>query len=188
MVEALIGRGGRGIDAVAGCDRRDEDVGAAELEVDARLALLHAADDLSAEHALEPLRGRLRIRAAQVDVIPGVGRHVGFSCVSQQLPVGWVERSETHHASENRSMGFAALNPSYTLHQSAYCPASLMIGAQRSISLRSFARSASGVASPSRIGAVLISANRLPSSGSFSAACNARTSFCTVAAGVPAGA
>jgi hypothetical protein len=29
MVEALIGRGGRGIDAIAGRDRRDEDVGVA---------------------------------------------------------------------------------------------------------------------------------------------------------------
>src|SRR5262245_7987344 len=76
MVEALIGRHRRGIDAVGGRDRRDEDVGAAELEVDARLALLHAADDLGAEHALEPLRGRLRIRAAQVDVIPGICRHL----------------------------------------------------------------------------------------------------------------
>src|SRR5262249_18021826 len=88
MVEALIGRGGRWINAVARRDRRDEDVGAAKLEIDARLALLHAADDLGAEHALEPLRGRLRVRAAQVDVIPSVfrrvGRHGGFSWVSQQ--------------------------------------------------------------------------------------------------------
>src|SRR4051795_714647 len=84
MVEALIGRGGRGIDAIAGRDRRDEDVGAAELEVDARLALLHAADDLGAEHALEPVRGRLRVRAAQVNVIPGVGRHWLFPSVAWQ--------------------------------------------------------------------------------------------------------
>src|SRR5215467_3712188 len=81
MVEALIGRGRRRVDAVAGLDRRDEDVGAAELEIDARLALLHAADDLGAEHALEPLRGCLWVRAAQVDVIPGVGWHFGFSSV-----------------------------------------------------------------------------------------------------------
>src|SRR3954453_13899825 len=132
MVEALIGRGGCGIDAVAGCDWRDEDVGAAELEVDARLALLHAADDLSAENALEPLRSRFRVRAAQVDVIPGIGRHVGFSRVSQQLPVGWVERSETIAARRLSMMGFASaqpiLRPSRSL-QSAYCPASLMIGA-----------------------------------------------------------
>src|SRR5215510_222174 len=84
MVEALIGRPRRGIDAVASRDRGDEDVGAAELEVDARLALLHAADDLGAEYALEPLRGRLRVRAAQVDVIPGVCRHFWFLPVSQQ--------------------------------------------------------------------------------------------------------
>ena len=35
MIEALVGRRGRGIDAVAGRDRGDEDVGAAELEIDA---------------------------------------------------------------------------------------------------------------------------------------------------------
>ena len=30
-------------------------------------------------------------------------------------PVGWVERSETHHLLRQASMGFAALNPSYAL-------------------------------------------------------------------------
>src|SRR5437899_1067709 len=44
MIEALIGRGWRRIDAVAGSDRCDENIGAAELEVDARLALLHGTD------------------------------------------------------------------------------------------------------------------------------------------------
>src|SRR5437660_3691003 len=39
MVEALVRRGRRRIDAVIRRDRRDEDVGAAELEVDARLTL-----------------------------------------------------------------------------------------------------------------------------------------------------
>jgi hypothetical protein len=75
MVEPLIGRRGRAIDAVAGGDLREEDVGAAELDVDARLAQLRAADHLRAEHALEPLRGRFRIGRAQMDVIPGKGRH-----------------------------------------------------------------------------------------------------------------
>src|SRR5664280_1000554 len=40
MVEPLIGRRGRAIDAVAGGDLREEDIGAAELDVDARLAQL----------------------------------------------------------------------------------------------------------------------------------------------------
>src|ERR1700728_1181338 len=48
MVETLVGRGRRRIDAVTGRDRGDEDVGAADLEVDARLALLHGADHLGA--------------------------------------------------------------------------------------------------------------------------------------------
>src|SRR5262249_35152197 len=77
MVEALIGRGGRRIDAVAGRDRRDEDVNAAQLEIDARLALLHGPDHLRAEHALVIARGRLRIGAAQVDVIVGELGHGG---------------------------------------------------------------------------------------------------------------
>src|SRR5262249_28057997 len=61
MIEALVGRDRRRIDAIAGRDRRDEDVGAAELEVDARLALLHGADHLGAEHAFIPLGSRFGI-------------------------------------------------------------------------------------------------------------------------------
>src|SRR5262249_43308848 len=61
MVEAPIRRGRRRIDAIAGRHLRDEDVGAAELEVDARLALLHGADDLGAEHALIPPGGPLGV-------------------------------------------------------------------------------------------------------------------------------
>ena len=94
-----------GIAAIAGCDRRDEDVGATELEVDARLALLHAADDLGAENALEPLRGRLRVRAAQVDVIPGVGRHFLVSpvCLSSVMCVARMERSVIRGAASPRN-------------------------------------------------------------------------------------
>src|SRR4029079_4277484 len=55
--------------------RRDEDVGAAELHIDARLAFLHAAQDLGAEHAFEPLGGRLRVRTAYMDMIPRVLGH-----------------------------------------------------------------------------------------------------------------
>src|SRR5436190_12378603 len=36
--------------------------------------------------------------------------------VSLSQPVGWVERSETHHVRGGK-MGFAALNPSYTLRE-----------------------------------------------------------------------
>src|ERR1700745_4240562 len=75
VIEALVGRDRRRIDAIAGRDRRDEDVGAAELEVDARLALLHAADHLGAEHAFVPLGGPFRVGGAQMDVIPGVLGH-----------------------------------------------------------------------------------------------------------------
>src|SRR5262249_45163222 len=93
------------------------DVGAAELEIDARLALLHAADDLGAKGALEPLRGRLRIRAAQVNVVPGVDRHLLLSNVSRMslLKVSW-RASEAIDSTSHRDLardqrrysGFAA--------------------------------------------------------------------------------
>src|SRR5580698_2704660 len=79
MIEAAIWRRRRGIDAVAGFDRGDEDIGAAEFEIDACLTLLHGADHLGAELLLEPLRHRLGIGGAQVDVIPGVFRHGAYS-------------------------------------------------------------------------------------------------------------
>src|SRR5579862_2579526 len=79
MIEAAIRRRRRGIDAVTGFDRGDEDVGAAELEIDARLALLHGADHLGAELLLEPLRHRLGIGGAQVDVVPRVFRHGAYA-------------------------------------------------------------------------------------------------------------
>ena len=79
------GGGRRRIDAVAGNDRGDEDVHAAEFEVDARLALLHAADHLGAEHALIILRGSLRIRAAQVNVVISELGHRGCSRGSNGL-------------------------------------------------------------------------------------------------------
>src|SRR5581483_3002903 len=75
MIEAAIGDRRRRVGAVTVRHRRDEDVGAAELQIDARLALLHGADDLGAEHFLEPLRHRLRIGRAQVNVIPGEFGH-----------------------------------------------------------------------------------------------------------------
>src|SRR5690349_2139778 len=67
VVEALIGRDWRRVDAVAGLDLGDEYIGSAEFDVDAS----RATNDGAAEHILEPSRGRLRIGAAQMDVIPG---------------------------------------------------------------------------------------------------------------------
>src|SRR5690349_2160468 len=61
VIEALIGRYRRRIDAIAWADRRDEDLRPAELDVDTRLALLHRTDELRAEHPLEPLRRRFGI-------------------------------------------------------------------------------------------------------------------------------
>src|SRR5262249_1007656 len=74
MIEALIGRGRRRVHLRRGL--RDENIGAAELEVDARLALLHRAQHFGAEHALVPLRRLLRIGAAQMHVVIGERGHV----------------------------------------------------------------------------------------------------------------
>ena len=87
MIEALIGRGRSRVDAVAGGNRRNEDIGAAELEVDARLALLHGAHDLGAEHALVVLGGGFRVRAAQMDVVVAVHWHG----ITPHWISGWVE-------------------------------------------------------------------------------------------------
>ncbi len=61
--------------------------------------------------------------------------------------------------------------------QSAYCPAALMIGAQRSISPVSIAPNASGVALSCGTGSVLMSLKRAISAGSLSAVCSAAVSF-----------
>src|SRR5216684_3646620 len=71
MIEPLIGRHRRGVDAIARGDRRDEHLGAAELDVDPP----GATDDLAAENILKPGRGRLRIGTTQVNMIPGDYRH-----------------------------------------------------------------------------------------------------------------
>src|SRR6266403_1446993 len=71
MIEPLIGRLRRRVDAVAGRNRRDEHVGAAELDVDPP----GATDDHAAEDIFEPGRGRLRVGTAQMDMIPGDYRH-----------------------------------------------------------------------------------------------------------------
>src|SRR6516225_2261772 len=92
VIEALVGRDRRRIDAIAGRDRRDEDVGAAELEVDARLALLHGADHLGAEHAFIPLGGRFGIGGTQMDVVPGVLDHVRSPSVAAWSSVARIAR------------------------------------------------------------------------------------------------
>src|SRR5690242_6047821 len=75
MVETLIWRGGRRVDAVSRRNLRGEDHGAAEPDIDARLALLRRADDLGAEHLLEPPCRSLRIGRPQVNMVPGKAWH-----------------------------------------------------------------------------------------------------------------
>src|SRR6185437_7038902 len=75
MVEALIRRRRRRIYSIARIDFSNKDLRSAELEIDTRLALLRRADHFGPEHAFEPMRRRLRIRRAQVDVVPGEIRH-----------------------------------------------------------------------------------------------------------------
>src|ERR1700687_4392402 len=70
MIEPAIGRDRRLACADAGSDRSDEDIGAAELEIDTRLALLHAANHLRAEHRLKPPRHCLGIGSAQMNMVP----------------------------------------------------------------------------------------------------------------------
>src|SRR6516164_11281483 len=65
VIEATIRRDRRRVHAVARSDWSDKDVGAAKLEIDARFALLHAANDLRAEHRFEPLRHRFGFGGAQ---------------------------------------------------------------------------------------------------------------------------
>src|SRR6516162_4945707 len=88
MVEPAIGRDRRHVYAVAGSDWGDEDIGAAEFEIDARLTFLHGADHLRAKHGFEPLRHALRIGGAQMNMVPsdpicdcvghGTSSHNGF--------------------------------------------------------------------------------------------------------------
>src|SRR5262245_65547198 len=75
MVETLIRRDWRRIDAVTGIDLCKKDHGATKPDVHAWLALLCRADHLCAEHALEPLRGGIRIGRAQVNMIPLIVWH-----------------------------------------------------------------------------------------------------------------
>src|SRR6516164_1895191 len=67
VIEPLIGGHRRRVDAVPRHNRRDEDHGAAKLDVDTP----GATDDLTAENVFKPGRGRLRVGTAQMDVVPG---------------------------------------------------------------------------------------------------------------------
>src|SRR5262245_25949075 len=75
MIETLIGGGRRRIDTISRRDLGRKDHRSSKPDIDAWLALLRRADHLCAEHALKPLRHALRIRSAQMDVIPGKIRH-----------------------------------------------------------------------------------------------------------------
>src|SRR5262249_27527239 len=72
MIEAAIRCHRRRVHAVARGDWSDEDVGAAKLEIDARLALLHATNDLRAQHRLESLSHGFGVGGAQMNMIPTI--------------------------------------------------------------------------------------------------------------------
>src|SRR6185437_9320467 len=99
MVEPLIRRDGRGVDAIAGRHRGNEHIGAAKLDVDPP----GTANDNAAQDIFEPGGRRLRVGTAQVDVIPSDYRHGGLPFGS--LPVAW--RASTGDS------GGSAINFSY---------------------------------------------------------------------------
>src|ERR1700761_7235110 len=70
MIETAVRDRRGGIDAVTGFHRRDKYIGAPELQIDTRLALLRGAYHLGAKHRLEPVRHRLGIGRAQMNVVP----------------------------------------------------------------------------------------------------------------------
>jgi hypothetical protein len=79
MIQTLVGGCWWRIDTISRRDLGSKDHRTPKLDIDAWLTLLRGADHLGAEHALKPLRHSLRIRSAQVDVIPGKSRHWRFS-------------------------------------------------------------------------------------------------------------
>src|SRR5262249_23005324 len=94
MVEPLIGRRRRGVDAIARVDRGDENIGAAELDVDAT----GTAHDLAAQDVAQPRRSRLGIGAAQMYVVPGELYHRALPCVLHALPMVAAQFSGAHVA------------------------------------------------------------------------------------------
>src|SRR5262249_22754981 len=75
MVEPLVRVLGQRLGPRVLAHIQDEDVRAAELQVDARLALLRGAVYLRAEHALVECSRRLRIGREQMDMVEGVAWH-----------------------------------------------------------------------------------------------------------------
>src|SRR5471032_123838 len=71
MIEPLIGGCRRAVDTVSRRDRRDENVGAAKFDVDPP----GATDDHATEDIFKPGCRRLRIRTAQMNMVPGHDRH-----------------------------------------------------------------------------------------------------------------
>src|SRR5467141_3393908 len=79
MLEPEIRRLRRCRDGLLRGNLRDEDGDPAEIEVETRPSVrLYRTDDLGAEHFCVPAGGRLRIGAAQMDVVVGEGGHVSL--------------------------------------------------------------------------------------------------------------
>src|SRR5262245_48962001 len=71
VIETLVGMAGTRHGPGVLADVQDEDIGAAEFEVDARLALRQAADHFGPEHALVEGGRRFGVAAEEVDVVEG---------------------------------------------------------------------------------------------------------------------
>ena len=82
MVEAQVRRLRRRADAVLRRNLRDEDLLAAEVHVDARLAVLVGAENRRSEHLFIEERRRFRIGAPQVDVVELERAHASLVCAS----------------------------------------------------------------------------------------------------------
>src|SRR5262249_7628001 len=79
MLEPEIRWLGRCRDRLLGRNLRDEDGDPTEIEVETPPSVrLYRADDLRAEHFRVPVRGHLRIGAAQMDVVVGESGHVSL--------------------------------------------------------------------------------------------------------------
>src|SRR3977135_3006946 len=106
MIEPLIGRHRLSVDTVARGDRRDENIGAAQLDIDPA----GAADDHAAQNILKPGRSRLRIGTAQVDVVPGHNRH-GRSPRLATWRAAWQCAATCGVAAVNLTAGFRQGHP-----------------------------------------------------------------------------
>src|SRR5205085_9327959 len=105
MVEPLIGRHRRRVDAITRFDRCDEHLGATELDVDAP----GPANDLATQDIPQPGGGRFWIGTAQMDVVPGDDGHrdlLGYSRVAYAYSTC---------ARPNLTAGFLQFHPSRAL-------------------------------------------------------------------------